>query len=46
MNWLNVPVLLENMGECDFRGCTEYDMGDCFIQFCFRHGVVCGRYIV
>lgn len=24
MKWLNDPSTYENMGECDFRGCTEY----------------------
>lgn len=41
MKWLYYPTPYENMGDCDFKGCVQYDMGDCFMDFCLYHGEHC-----
>lgn len=41
MEWLNEVSTYENMGDCDFLGCTEFEWGDCGIVFCFIRGEGC-----
>lgn len=45
MEWLNQVTPYENMGDCDFLGCTKFEWGDCGIHFCLYHGDGCIIYI-